>query len=111
MNLLKGKVAKGNVVTASGKALPLPKGASVRDGQEVVYGIRPEHLEIGKGIDLKVSVVEPTGPEIHLYGDLGEDEVCAVLRERIPAKRGDMVSLAPRLDKVHVFDAESGKVL
>ena len=111
MNLLKGKVANGNVVTASGAKLPLPKGCDVREGQAVVYGIRPEHLEIGKGLELKVSVVEPTGPEIHLYGDLGDDEVCAVLRERIPAKRGDKVSLAPRLDKVHVFDAASGKAI
>jgi multiple sugar transport system ATP-binding protein len=111
MNFLKGKVSKGAVVTHAGIKLPLPKGANVKEGQDVVYGIRPEHLEIGKGIDLKVSVVEPTGPEIHLYGDLGEDEVCAVLRERIPAKRGDKVSLAPRLDKVHVFDAASGQAL
>jgi multiple sugar transport system ATP-binding protein len=111
MNFLKGKVAKGAVVTAAGVKLPLPKGARVKEGQDVVYGIRPEHLEVGKGIDLKVSVVEPTGPEIHLYGDLGEDEVCAVLRERIPAKRGDKISLSPRLDKVHVFDAGSGQAL
>ena len=111
MNFLKGKISKGTVMTKAGVKLPLPKGANVKEGQDVVYGIRPEHLEIGSGIDLKVSVVEPTGPEIHLYGDLGDDEVCAVLRERIPAKRGDMISLSPRLDKVHVFDAASGKAI
>ncbi len=111
MNLIKGTVKKGFVVTASGAKLPLPKKAKGKEGQSVVYGIRPEHLEIGKGFGIKLSVTEPTGPEIHLYGDLGEDEICAVLRERVDVKRGETVNLAPRLDKVHLFDAETGNVL
>jgi multiple sugar transport system ATP-binding protein len=111
MNLIKGTVKGGHVVAASGAKLPLPKGHMAKNDQEVVYGIRPEHLEIGKGFNVTVSVTEPTGPEIHLYGDLGEEEICAVLRERVQVKRGQTVGLMPMLDRVHIFDAASGKSL
>ena len=33
-----------------------------------------------KGSKAKVVVVEPTGPEIHIYADLGGQEVCAITR-------------------------------
>ena len=112
MNLIKGTVSKGAVVAANGARLPLPpKDHRATEGQKVVYGIRPEDLELGKGFDIALSVTEPTGPELHVYGDLGEEEICAVLRERADLKRGSKVSLAPRLDRVHLFDADSGKAL
>jgi multiple sugar transport system ATP-binding protein len=111
MNLIKGRVEKDAVVAANGAKLPLPKGHRGKQGQDVVYGVRPEHLDIGKGFDFTISVLEPTGPETHVYGDLGEEEICAVLRDRLSIKRGDRVGLAPRLDRVHLFDAATGKVL
>ena len=111
MNLLKGTVEEKSVVTASGVKLPLPARHGAKNGQAVVYGIRPEHLEAGQGFATKVSVTEPTGPEIHVYADAGEDEICAVLRERLDVKRGMTLELAPRLDKVHLFDAASGVVI
>ncbi|MCA0432150.1 MAG: sn-glycerol-3-phosphate ABC transporter ATP-binding protein UgpC [Proteobacteria bacterium] len=108
MNLLRGKVKGLHVVTEGGVKLPLPKGHAAKEGQSVVYGIRPEHLEAGKGFDATISVTEPTGPEIHIYADAGGEEVCAVLRERFDLKRGMEIGLAPRLDKVHLFNAETG---
>jgi len=91
--------------------LPLPKGVKAEAGRKVIYGIRPEHLDLvsGKGgIPAKVSVTEPTGPEIHIYADLGEEEICAIIDERRELKRGATIHLAPELDRVHLFDAESG---
>jgi multiple sugar transport system ATP-binding protein len=58
-----------------------------------------------------VSVTEPTGPEIHIYGDMGADEICAVVRERIDLKRDQLLGLKPMPGKVHLFDAASGKVI
>ncbi|TIW40943.1 MAG: sn-glycerol-3-phosphate ABC transporter ATP-binding protein UgpC, partial [Mesorhizobium sp.] len=48
MNLLKGVVRKGDksVVDISGTAFPLAPGSAAKDSQNVVYGVRPEHLEI-----------------------------------------------------------------
>jgi multiple sugar transport system ATP-binding protein len=108
MNMLKGEVAKGAVRLASGLSLPLPKTHKAKNGQKVVYGIRPEHLALRKGAKATVNVTEPTGPELHIYADLGGEEVCAITNERVTLARGDAIQLAPELDRVHLFDAESG---
>jgi multiple sugar transport system ATP-binding protein len=111
MNILRGTVDGAHVLTGGGVKLPLPKKHAARDGQKIAYGIRPEHLDIGKGFPVQVTVTEPTGPEIHVYADAGGDEVCAVIRERVDISRGETVQLGPRLDKVHLFDIESGQAI
>jgi multiple sugar transport system ATP-binding protein len=107
MNLIKGVVDKTHVLTADGVKLPLPKGHKAEAGQDVIYGIRPEDLDVGKGFPVKISVTEPTGPEIHVYGDAGTHEICAIVRERLEFARDSIVQFAPRLDKVHLFDAQT----
>ena len=111
MNLLKGEVTPAGVRLSEGTVLPLPPVSNARQGQKVVYGIRPEHFTFGSGTPAKVVVVEPTGPEIHIYADLGGQEICAITQERMKLVRDDALQLSPRLDKVHLFDADSGKAL
>jgi multiple sugar transport system ATP-binding protein len=111
MNLLKGEVAGDGVRLGEGTILPLPPVHNAKQGQKVVYGIRPEHLTLAPGTPAKVVVVEPTGPEMHIYADMGGQEVCAITQERVSLARDNMIELKPRLDKVHLFDAESGKAL
>jgi len=112
MNLLKGEVTSNGVLLGEGTLLPLPPVHNARHGQKVVYGIRPEHLTLGTaGTPAKVVVVEPTGPEMHIYADMGGQEVCAITQDRVSLSRDQMVGLTPRLDKVHLFDTESGKAL
>jgi multiple sugar transport system ATP-binding protein len=111
MNLIKGTVHKGHLVAADGRKIKLPQAHVASEGQDIVYGIRPEDLETGEGLDIKVSVTEPTGPELHVYGDMGPDEICAVLRERVQLTRGQTLALKPKAGKVHLFDAASGKAL
>ncbi len=111
MNLLKGEVTGDGVKVSDGTVLPLPAVHNARIGQKVVYGIRPEHFTFGGGTPAKVVVVEPTGPEMHIYADMGGQEICAITQERVSLSRDEIVDLKPRLDKVHLFDAESGKAL
>ena len=114
MNLLKGTVKKGEkpVVDIAGSAFPMPAGSSAQDGQAVVYGVRPEHLEIDPhGIAATISVVEPTGSETLVFLRFGEGEMVALFRERHDFKPGDTLKLRPRLDHVHLFDAGTGKRL
>jgi multiple sugar transport system ATP-binding protein len=111
MNLIKGTVHKGNMITADGSKIKLPVGHKAKDGQDIVFGIRPEHIEVGEGFKAKVTVTEPTGPEIHIYADLGPDEICAVVRERLELKRDQMIDLRPMPDKIHLFDAATGQVI
>jgi multiple sugar transport system ATP-binding protein len=111
MNMIKGTVHKGNMITADGTKIKLPAGHKAKDGQDIVFGIRPEHIEVGEGFKVKVTVTEPTGPEIHIYADLGPDEICAVVRERLELKRDQMIDLRPMPDKIHLFDAATGQVI
>ncbi len=111
MNLLKGEVTASGVKVGDGTVLPLPQSHKAKPGQKVVYGIRPEHLTLGSGARATVNVIEPTGPEMHIYAELGGQEVCAITQDRVALARDAVIELNPRLDKVHLFDAESGKAL
>jgi multiple sugar transport system ATP-binding protein len=114
MNFLEGKVVRdGGSPTfemASGRRLPLPPNTAAKDGQRVVYGIRPEHLYASDdGTEAEVVVVEPTGAEVQVFAHLDGESITAVLRERLLLKPGEMVRLAPDMALVHLFDKESGK--
>ncbi|TIN06920.1 sn-glycerol-3-phosphate ABC transporter ATP-binding protein UgpC [Mesorhizobium sp.] len=114
MNLLKGVVRKGDkpIVEIAGTPFSMAASSKVEDGRNVVYGVRPEHLEIHPdGVPAKISVVEPTGSETLVFLRFGEGEMVALFRERHDFKPGDTLYLKPRLDQVHLFDAETGNRL
>ncbi|TIN58980.1 MAG: TOBE domain-containing protein, partial [Mesorhizobium sp.] len=54
---------------------------------------------------------EPTGSETLVFLRFGEGEMVALFRERHDFKPGDTLKLKPRLDQIHLFDAETGKRL
>jgi multiple sugar transport system ATP-binding protein len=114
MNLIEGVVAQnaksGKLFQAGDLNLPIPEKSTAQIGQKILYGIRPEHLKCamtGEGIPMTISVVEPTGPEIHLFGKLAGAEICAISRERLGWKPDETVILAPDLNHIHLFDAAS----
>ncbi|HEV2673191.1 MAG TPA: sn-glycerol-3-phosphate ABC transporter ATP-binding protein UgpC [Aliidongia sp.] len=89
--------------------LPLPPLGGGRDGQQVVYGIRPEHLTLdAAGVPAVVSVVEPTGADTFVYAEIGGVPICTTFDERHSFSPGEAIALVPRLDAVHLFDAASG---
>ncbi|MGF1612042.1 MAG: ABC transporter ATP-binding protein [Kiloniellales bacterium] len=99
-----------------GIRLPLPAGAGGRDGQPVVYGVRPEHVSLAEhdmpgGVPASVTVVEPTGSEIQVVARLAEQEVIALFRERHAFRPGETIRLAPRIDAVHLFNADTGATI
>jgi multiple sugar transport system ATP-binding protein len=112
MNFLNGRVMRDNGAwfeTAAGRRLPLPGDTTAKDGQNVVYGIRPEHLHASDdGVEGEVIVVEPTGAEVQIFARLEGDNITAVLRERLLLKPGEAVRLAPDTTLVHLFDMETG---
>jgi multiple sugar transport system ATP-binding protein len=112
MNFLNGRVARNGGLwfeMESGRRLPLPADTAARDGQKVVYGIRPEHLRAAdEGTEAEVVVVEPTGAEVQVFARIDGQNINAVLRERLMLKPGAPVRLAPDTKLVHLFDAESG---
>ncbi|HEX6113015.1 MAG TPA: sn-glycerol-3-phosphate ABC transporter ATP-binding protein UgpC [Geminicoccaceae bacterium] len=101
-----------SAVANDGTALPLPATAGGRDGQSVVYGIRPEHLDLTDGVgglSAEVVVVEPTGAEILVFTHLAGQEVAVVFKERHLFHPGDKINLIPHAGTIHLFDKETGE--
>ena len=113
MNFLDGAVhgadGKRVVRTASGARLPVAEAGAATEGQPVIYGIRPEHLELADdGFDAEVIVIEPTGSETQLFARVGAQEIAAVFRERHDFAPGQRIRLRPRPEMAHLFDPSSG---
>jgi multiple sugar transport system ATP-binding protein len=112
MNMLPGLIRDGSFVDADGTCWPLPPTHAGREGAEVVYGIRPEHLRLDpNGIKASIQVVEPTGSETQVVLRIGTVSFMGAFRERIAAKHGDALSVSPELGLVHLFDKASGQRL
>ena len=115
MNLIQGTVAEregGPVVDVGNElALPIASSAAARPGEEVVYGLRPEHLRIAEprgGLPATVTLVEPAGFETHLHADIGAHVVRVISTERLDVVPGDPISLVPDPAQVHLFDSRTG---
>ena len=112
MNFIDGTQKDGALVTASGARLPLAAAQAANDGRAMVYGIRPEHLDLADdGVEAEVVVIEPTGSETQLVARVGTQEIIAVFRERHPFAPGQKIRLKPRAPVAHLFDAASGQRL
>jgi multiple sugar transport system ATP-binding protein len=115
MNFIEGTLAvngSASVKTATGAMLPLAKAPASSNGRPVVYGIRPEHLELSsQGVEAEVVVVEPTGSETQIVARVGGQDVIAVFRDRQAVSPGEKIHLAPRPTAAHLFDKDSGKRL
>jgi multiple sugar transport system ATP-binding protein len=108
MNFLPGIVKGGHVELEGGAKLPIPTNARASDGQKVVYGTRPEHIELAtgnEGIATEVVVVEPTGADTQVFTKIAGVEVTSVFRERHDFKPGASIRLKPDPVRAHLFDA------
>ena len=95
---------------------------SYLDGEKpVIFGIRPEHIEIdkdGDGLKFIVTGVERLGNETIIYGKLGDhlgefsmkdegNNIVVKLVDRDDLAVGDVVYARPKMNKLHFFDKES----
>jgi multiple sugar transport system ATP-binding protein len=100
--------------------LPAPWEAALKryDGQEILLGIRPEHLSVGmpapKNLQVRVELVEALGSETYLtvrWLD-APSKYPMILQARIEPDHsiqvGDEVWLAIAQDKIHLFDPSTG---
>jgi multiple sugar transport system ATP-binding protein len=110
MNFIDGRQQDGALVAGNGARLPIAGATSANDGRTMVYGIRPEHLDLADdGFEAEVVVIEPTGSETQLFARLGEQEIVAIFRERHEFAPGQKIRLKPRAPVAHLFDASSGQ--
>ena len=87
----------------------LKNAPGVRAGQ--ILGIRPEHLVIDDdGWAVNVEQVELLGAERLIYGRIGDEQIIMRADEALGAPAvGETVRMAARADRLHWFDAGSGK--
>jgi len=110
MNLLEGRIEQGAFIATDGTSWPMP-ATNAPDGP-AVYGIRPEHFRLtGDGMPAEVIVVEPMGSETLVMLRIGQTKVNGVFRERITARPGDILPVAPQAAMAHLFSSSTGERL
>jgi multiple sugar transport system ATP-binding protein len=109
MNMLDGQIVDGHFRASDGLAWTLPERRPATPGAPILYGIRPEHLRLdGQGMAASVVLVEPTGSETQVQLRVGERPITAAFRERITARPGEMLKVAPDPAHIHLFDRTTG---
>ena len=124
MNFLSVQVKAPLLITHDPFRLTLPDSweslLKRYDGRSLWLGIRPEHLSIGvpapKNLSVQVDLVEALGNETYLAVHLTDTEAThSLLQVRIPPDRsvkiGDQLWLSLNVDKIHLFEPETGLAL
>ncbi|HEX2938205.1 MAG TPA: sn-glycerol-3-phosphate ABC transporter ATP-binding protein UgpC [Ruminiclostridium sp.] len=88
--------------------------------KDVILGIRPEHIHDDERflamaeegvVEAHVEVTELMGAETYLYLDLEGTSITARVDPRTTAQQGDNLKVAIDLNKIHLFDKETEKVI
>jgi ABC-type sugar transport systems, ATPase components len=116
MNLIAATVS-GETLRMSSFTLPLAAKfrGRVAEGQRVIAGIRPEHLQHAPSgsapINAEVEVVEPIGHETIVYARAGTERLVAIFDPTVTPRAGETIGLTVDANALHLFDAESEKSL
>ena len=110
----------GTTVTGPGLAFPIPGRykAGLNGAVKLVAGFRPEHLELGDipgaaTVRAKADVVEYLGDEelLHVTVPEHEGDVVAIVKSDNRVQPGDVLDLKLPLDRLHLFNAETGEAV
>ena len=89
-------------------------------GKQVVFGIRPEDVHDDEVyvtqmkdsvLEAQIDVIEMLGSETLLYMRVGDVILNARVNPRIKAKVNDVIKVAIDMNKLHLFDKETEKVI
>lgn len=118
INQLKGEIVLAGKVAQlrlrDGSLLRLPEGLKVIHGQQVVYAIRPEQVNVvntaqDDALEAVITAIENTGSDMQLFCDTGGGAFTSVFKQRLPVREGEKIWLQPKLSGIHIFDANSGE--
>ena len=114
MTMVAGEIAGGDGgiplrVGPFDVALPARYLASGAAAGPVTVGLRPEDVLIGVGeAKGRVRIVEPTGHESVVIVTAGNLDFTARVSADLPVKVGDILPIALRRDRIHLFDPVTG---
>ncbi|MEH6402077.1 MAG: sn-glycerol-3-phosphate import ATP-binding protein UgpC [Sneathiella sp.] len=118
MNLIRKKVSEdgSSITIADGIELELGNtNLKSHKGEDVMLGVRPEHLELAPGADnalpLTVTLVEHLGADTLVHGHFGKDQTDLTLRLNgvQSVKSGDVLPVSITKDNIHIFDLKTEK--
>ncbi|GHD92871.1 sugar ABC transporter ATP-binding protein [Pseudocitrobacter faecalis] len=118
INQLKGEIVLDGAIAQlrlrDGSLLRLPDDVNVTHGQQVIYAIRPEQVNVVSqaqedALGAVITAIENTGSDMQLFCDTGGGAFTSVFKQRLAVKEGEKVWLQPKLSGVHLFDAASGE--
>lgn len=114
MNFLNAAVALEDnnpvAILSDGTRIDLNGNAQLKNGQEIVVGIRPEHLTpggVGTRLAGPIRLIEPTGAQTHVRFQVAGQDVMAVIdgTTEIDKDHPFEINIAPSL--IHIFDKHS----
>ena len=121
MNIFRGRLrqAGGTVLEGNGVELQLPaltKQAGAEAGREIVAGVRPEDLHVVAGtvpgaLTGTVELIESVGSEAFIHATSGGWKLIARASPYNLPAIGATIALQPAPDRIHFFDAQTGKRL
>ncbi|MEE8433635.1 MAG: sugar ABC transporter ATP-binding protein, partial [bacterium] len=105
-------------------SLPVPKEKTERyrahTDAGVIFGIRPEHLTEKRhheknshlfDFNTKVDALEPMGIDTSVFFNFNLSEMCARVKPTAAKPPGETMTLTADMDKMHLIDPTSGKVI
>lgn len=100
------------VALSDGTQMPLAAPLGLAEGSPVTYGIRPQHIGISEqGVTGDVVVVEPTGEDQNLTVHVAGQDISVVAAGNRDFAAGDKITIQPDVDRVLLFDPETGSRL
>jgi multiple sugar transport system ATP-binding protein len=112
MNILTGELRTAGERTLfrseGGLEFAIDRPSAGVGDRPVILGIRPEHVKLAPGgVRAEVAVVEPTGSETQVGLRNGAHDFVCLFRERIAARPGETMHVAPMPGCVHLFDPQT----
>jgi multiple sugar transport system ATP-binding protein len=104
-------------------ALPVPASREARYrprvGQELIFGLRPEHIREGRGevppgmaaFEARLDVVEPMGMETMVYFLVDGVEVCGRVDPAAAGTMGEPMRLVADVNQMHLIDPRTELVV
>lgn len=109
MNLLNAVVTEGGLKIGNSPEVLTETYSWLPVGKEIVVGMRPSDFTIAdSGLQLDVSVTEPTGVETQVAGHIEGKDVTCLFKERVTGRYGDKMFVIPN-GPLHIFDKDSGQ--
>ncbi len=115
MNIVKMAV-DGNAIVAGDIRIPLSKAwtEQIGDRKEILFGIRPESIQLQteaaeNAVQVEVKYLENYGNKLGAYFNVGETEFIAMQEQYSGAAVGEKAYWAPDYSKMSFFDAQTEK--